>query len=255
MKYIHFSILLSALMVQPLLLAGDAGIDEAVSETVETNEQGRESQEKIDQLSVETRDMLQEYRGVLQQTDSLKAYNEQLEKLIASQEEDLESLKRQLDTVDETQRNIVPLMLHMVRVLNEFIMLDMPFQREERLARVETIQKMMDRPDVTLPEKYRRIMETYQIEMDYGRTINTNNETIVKDGRNLTVKLLRVGRLTLLYQTLDGEECGYWNKDIRRWESLPDKYNNAISRGILIAEKQSPPDFFTVPVPSPVHTQ
>ena len=255
MKYIYFSILLFGLFMPPLLVAGDTGLDKAVESTIKTNEESRDTQEKINQLSEQTGDMLHEYRSTLQQLDSLKSYNEQLEKMIASQKEDMESLKTQLDSVEETQRNIVPLMLHMIRVLREFVMLDLPFLREERLARINTIQKMMDRPDVSLPDKYRRIMETYHIEMDYSRTLNTNNDTIVKDGKNLTVKLLRVGRLALLYQTLDGEECGYWDKESRQWKSLPDKYNNSISSGILIAEKQSPPDFFSIPVQSPVHTQ
>lgn len=255
MKYICSSILLFGLFTPPLLNAAATELDKAVESTMQTNEELRGTQEEIDQLSDQTRDMLQEYQSTLQQTDSLKTYNEQLEKLIATQKEDLESLNRQLDSVEETQRNIVPLMLQMIRVLQEFIMLDIPFQREERLARIDTIQKMMDRPDVSLPDKYRRIMEVYHIEMDYGRTIGTNNDTIVKDGKNLTVKLLRVGRLALLYQTLDGEECGYWDKEAHAWKGLPDKYINSIASGILIAEKQSPPDFFSIPVQAPVHTR
>lgn len=255
MKYIYPSILLFGIFISPTLTAGDTGLDKAVESTIQTNEELRDTQGEIDQLSEQKRDMLHEYQSILQQTDSLKTYNEQLEKLIASQKEDLQSLKSQLNSVEETQRNIVPLMLHMIRVLREFVMLDIPFLKDERLARIATIQKMMDRPDVSLPDKYRRIMEVYHIEMDYGRTIGTNNDTIVKDGKNLTVKLLRVGRLALLYQTLDGEECGHWNKESNQWESLPDKYNNSISSGILIAEKQSPPDFFSIPVQAPVHTQ
>lgn len=228
-------------------------LDTAISDTVKTNKDARESQQTIDKLADETTDMLQEYRNTLQQIDSLKTYNDQLEKLISNQKESLATIRKQLNNVEQTQRNIIPLTLNMVSVLGEFIRLDMPFHVEERKTRVKTITEMMDRPDVSLPYKYRRIMEAYEIEMEYGRTIDTYSDNIVKDGKNYTVNILRIGRVALLYQTLDGKECGYWDKVQKIWTGLPDDYNASIAEGILIADKQSPPDFINVPVSAPVH--
>jgi hypothetical protein len=98
-------------------------------------------------------------------------------------------------------------------------------------------------------------MEAYQIEMEYGRTIDTYSDNIVKDGKNYAVNILRIGRVALLYQTLDERECGYWDKVQKVWKGLPDNYNASIAEGILIADKQSPPDFINVPVSAPEHKQ
>lgn len=231
--------------------AGTTTLDTAIEDTVKTIDESRQSQKTIDKLANDTTTMLQEYRVTLQQTDSLKSYNQQLEKLITTQDETLASIVKQLDSVEETQRNIVPLMLNMIDVLEKFIALDMPFLMEERQARLQIIKDMMDRPDVTLPDKYRRIMESYQIEMDYGRTINTSSDTIEIDNKKYTVDTLRIGRVVLLYQTLDGRQSGYWDKQQKTWKTLPSEYNQSIAKGILIARKQSPPDLFKIPVMAP----
>ena len=230
-------------------------LEKAVQETVRAHEEAQQSQERIDTLAEETRDLLQEYRSTLQAIDSLKSYNDQLEKQSAGQDEALRSIATQLNNLESTQRNIVPLMLRMIEVLGEFIALDMPFLAEERQARLEVIRSMMDRPDVSLPDKYRRIMEAYQIEMEYGRTIEAGTDTITLNGESSTVDTLRVGRVALLYQTLDGRESGYWDKREKRWKPLPGDYNPPIARGLLIARKQSPPDLFRIPVPAPEKVQ
>jgi len=242
---------LSMLCIPAWSQAETTTLDTAIQDTVKTNEESQLSQRTIDHLADDANAMLQEYRATLQQTDSLKSYNQQLEKLITTQNETLVSIVKQLASVEETQRNIVPLMLNMIDVLEKFIALDMPFLTEERQARLQIIKEMMDRPDVSLPDKYRRIMESYQIEMDYGRTINTSSDTIELDNKKYTVDTLRIGRVVLLYQTLDGRHSGYWDKQEKTWKTLPAEYNQSIAKGILIARKQSPPDLFNIPVQAP----
>ena len=232
----------------------DEPLATAIRETVTGNEEARQSQAQIDKLDDQTRDLAQEYRDTLEQTDSLKIYNGQLEKLIKKQQEDLASIASQVRNVDETQR-IVPLMLRMIDVLGKFISLDMPFLVKERTARLGTIKEIMDRPDVTIPEKFRRIMEAYQVELEYGRTLETMTDTIDLYGAHSTVNLLRVGRIALLYQTLDGKSCGYWDKNEKTWKKLDDDYNKSIRRGIQIARRQSTPDFFTIPLSPPENVQ
>ena len=255
MKISRIIFCISALCIPAWGQAGTATLDTAIEETVKSNEESYQSQKTIDKLADETTDMLQEYRNTLQQIDSLQTYNTQLEKLISTQKKSIATIRKQFNNIEQTQRNIIPLTLKMVSTLDEFIRLDMPFHVNERETRVNIIREMMDRPDVSLPDKYRRIMEAYQIEMEYGRTIDTYSDNIVKDGKNYAVNILRIGRVALLYQTLDGKECAYWDKVEKAWKGLPDDYNASIAEGILIADKQSPPDFINVPVSAPEHKQ
>lgn len=223
-------------------------LDKAVDTQVQAQQEQVKSQQKINTLTDETRDMVQEYRATIRKSDSLQTYNAQLAKLVKEQNTSLGSIQRQLDNAEETQRSIVPLMLKMIETLEKFVDLDMPFLLEERQQRVAALKDMMDRPEVSLPDKYRRIMEAYQIEMEYGRTIESYKETVEVNGKDYTVDVLRIGRLLMAFQTLDGELSGSWNKVTKKWEILPDSYNRHIQSGLKIAQKQAPPDLIQLPV-------
>jgi uncharacterized protein DUF3450 len=229
-------------------LAETESLDSAVETKLKAQEDVVKSQKKVDKLVDQTRDLVQEYRDAIRKSDSLSTYNVQLSKLIKQQKTSLNSIKRQLDNVEETQRSIVPLMIKMIDTLEKFVRLDLPFLLEERQHRVASLKETMDRPDVTLPDKYRRIMEAYQIEMEYGRTIEAYTDTVKMDGQEYTVDILRVGRLLISFQTLDGKLSGIWNKESKAWEKLAPEYDRSIKQGLQVAKKQAPPELIKLPI-------
>jgi len=220
-----------------------------------TNKRDAASQEKIDSLAENTRSMLEEYKLVLRQTESLRVYNDHLGRLIQSQKDELVSIGQQLEELEFTNQGIVPLMVRMVGSLDSFIELDFPFLLEERRKRVETLKQNMDRADVSTAEKYRRIMEAYQVEVEYGRTIEASSDMLEKDGESRSVNYLRIGRVAYLYQTLDGEESGIWDQAAREWQILPGEYRSSISKGLRTARKQLAPDLLKLPVHAPERVQ
>lgn len=224
-------------------------IDSALDIRLEGQQESIESQKTIDQLANQKQDMVQEYQQSTVQLGDLRVYNDQLEKLVEKQREELASFDRQLQNAKEAQRTIVPMMLKMVKVLNRFVQLDTPFLEKERSMRVMNLKEMLDDPSVSTSEKYRRILEAYQIEADYGRTLESYNGEIELDGKNLSVEFFRVGRVALLYSNLDGSASGFWNNKTKQWETLPSDYNQSINHGLRIARKESPPtDLIRIPL-------
>jgi chromosome segregation ATPase len=218
-------------------------VKNAINEQVGTEQAAKQTQDKIDGLDDETRKGIQEYRALIQENDSLKRYNDQLALQIKSQEEEMQNIATELSTIEQTSREIVPLVQKMLTTLGEFVKLDLPFAAEERAKRIASLNEMMGRADVSIAEKYRRIVEAYQIEMEYGRTIEETEEKV----GDKTVQMLRVGRIALLYQSLDGNETGYWDVDQKKWVE-DNSYRDAVRRGIKIAKKQGAPDLLIVPV-------
>lgn len=225
-----------------------AVVDQAIAERQKSNEQSAGSQAKIDKLSDETDSLVAKYRSTLQETEALDTYNNQLRVLLESQQKEIASLREQIDRVTAVGREVIPLMLRMIDALDNFIAVDLPFLPEERRERVTDLRALMDRADVTISEKYRRVLEAYQIENEFGRTIEAYRGTLAAEGAPRTVDYLRIGRNALLYQTIDGRESGMWNQDSQSWTVLGDRYRLPIRQGLRMARKQEAPDMILVPL-------
>ena len=211
----------------------------------------KDSQTIVSNLSDETQVLLGQYRLVLQQIDRLVAYNDYVERLIVDQEAQIIDIRKQLDQFALIERGIVPLMLDSIDTLDKFIDLDVPFLLEERRDRVARLRTIMDLSDVTVSEKYRQIMDAYQIETTYGRDIEAYTGLLEIDGESRQVDFLRIGRTSLTYQTPDQEETGFWNKQDKQWEKLPNKYQNYVTQGLRVARKQVTPNILELPIEAP----
>ena len=226
-------------------------LERALEEQIGVDQEARASQERVDQLDDETQKLLGEYRRALADAESYTTYAAQLEAQVQSQRDEMADMDRQLQEVETTSREVLPLMQTMLETLEQFVALDVPFLMEERTKRVATLKEMMTRADVAISEKYRRIVEAYQVEMDYGRTIEAYEGQLGSgEGDPRTVQFLRVGRVTLLYQTLDGSETGYWDADQKSWV-VANEYAHGFKEGVAVAKKSRAPEMLIVPVPSP----
>jgi hypothetical protein len=226
-------------------------LDEARAVRRRGNVEGVASQARIDELSDETETLFARYSNTLWQIDSIRIYNRQIRELIASQEEELAALRDQLDRVEIVGRSVTPLMHRMIDALEALVRLDLPYLVEERSERVTSLRELMGRSDVTNAEKFRRIMEAYQIENEYGRTIEAYRSSLERDGGEIKVDFLRFGRIALLYQTLDGKESGAWDQKAGAWVTLDPSYRTAIRQGLRIARKQAAPDLIRLALPVP----
>jgi len=224
--------------------------DASVEKRSGGNREAAAVQDKIDAISDETDSLLSQYRTTLKQIDSIRVYNGQMRDLVQSQEDEIASLADQLGRVELVGRSVTPLMLRMIDAIEKFVQLDVPFLIKERTERIAGLRKMMARADVTTAEKFRQIMEAYQIETEFGRTIEAYRDTIEIDGRETTVDFLRFGRIALVYQSLDESQRGAWDQQSHTWMPLDDDYRSAIRNGLRIARKQSAPDLVRLPLPA-----
>jgi hypothetical protein len=225
-------------------------VNTVISEQVKTEQAAQASQKRIAQLDEEATGMLAEYRQASAEITGLKAYNDQLATQVKSQQDEIATMTRQLGEIETTSREALPMMQKMVATLGQFVKLDVPFLPEERANRIAALEDMMTRADVSVSEKYRRIVEAYQIEIEYGRTLEAYQGKV----GDKTVDFLRAGRVALLYQTLDGSETGYWDVDAKKWQQDND-YEDAITAGLKVAKKQAAPDFIRLPVHAPLQVK
>lgn len=225
-------------------------LDTVVKEQAAADKAAVDAQAKIDRLEDQTKDMAVKYSETLALATSLEKYGDQLATQLESQNTRLADIKKQLAGIEVTQRNITPLIEQMIATLEKFVSLDVPFLVEERTNRVATLKQLLARSDVSTSEKYRRTLEAYQIEMEYGRTLDAYLGKLGDGDSARTVQFLRLGRIALAYQTPDGQETGYWDAGQKKW-IVDEQYDRDVKRALAVAKKEGAPDLVMLPIPAP----
>ncbi|MDT0634907.1 DUF3450 domain-containing protein [Spectribacter hydrogenooxidans] len=234
------------------MLAGAADPVEQARDTVtETNQADAASQDRIDRLSEETRRMLDAYREAVTRTQQLQVYNRELDKIVAEQERRKQALQNRIDRVGDLREQVEPLMLRMIDGLERFVEADLPFSLAERRERVAGLREAVANPELNVAERFRRVLEAYQTEAEYGRTMGTYRGEVEMDGSPRLVEFLRVGRTMLFYLTPDDARVGYWDRDSGAWQPLPDRYRGPIREGIRVAKDVAAPQLIEIAVPAP----
>ncbi len=226
-------------------------LESAITISLDNNQQEAKSQHHLDKMSDETQAMLEKYQQLHREHNVLAVYNKQLQRLVQSQESEKRSIATQIEELNSTQQAIVPLVIDMVQWLQSLQQADLPFLQKERHQRIELLSNLLGRADISIGEKYRRVLEAYMIELEYSRTIESYSGELPSDTANRSVTFLRLGRLALYYQTLDRNEVGFWDIDSKKWVSLPNRYNTQIRNGIRIARQQAAPDLLQLPIQTP----
>lgn len=228
-----------------------SSVDDAIDQGVLRTNNAQQSQQKIDSIDDDIRSAEREYRALVKEVEGLNVYIEQLDKQLKTQSEELKGIEKSIEQVTLVERQITPLMLRMIDAVDRFIRADVPFLKEERSKRVQKLKDMMGRSDVTVAEKYRKVTEAYQAEIEYGRTLESYRGSLEIDGKTREVDFLRIGRISLMYQSLDGDDIGVWNTANNAWEALDPVYKGKLIAGIRIAREQAAPDLIKVPVAAP----
>jgi len=245
----------AALATAALLCVGNAyaqSVDRAAAEQARLHQSLQKNQVEVERLDDKTRAMLDEYLRLGEEVDGLRDYNTQLGRMTARQQAELAEFETQLKDVEELRRRLFPLLSEMVDVLDKLVAIDAPFLTGERRARVAALRATLDDPGLPPSEKLRRIMEAYQIEMEYAHTIEAYQGELETPEGVRTVDFLRFGRVGLYYLSLDGSELGYWSAGESDWQPMDLEFRDDLERGIRMARKQLPPDLVPLPVPAPV---
>lgn len=223
-------------------------VDQAIDTQVDSSVESAKLQEQINKLDEESKRIYFEYKDTLNEYKSLKNYDDQLSKIVDQQIQEIKSIEEQIESLDDINIDILPLLKRMVESLSKFVSIDIPFLIDERKKRVEDLDQLITRADVTTAEKFRKIFETYQLEADFGRTIESYNGYIEIDNDSKAVEYFRLGRLGLFYRTLDGKETGFWDNTQKKWEHKGSSLDNDIKLALDIANRQSPPNFISLPL-------
>jgi hypothetical protein len=225
-------------------------VDQVLAAEDRRLELAQQSQERINNTVEGTRALEDQYRAINKEIDGLKVYNRLMSAQVSGQEAVLEDISLSMDQIDVINRQIFPLMERMIDGLEQSVNLDVPFLMEERTERVNNLHDIMERSDVSVAEKFRKVMEAYQIENEYGSTSETYTQTLTLEGVTRSYNILRVGRVGLFFQSDDSKITGRWDNAQRAWV-VDDSARSEVRKGIRIAKQLIAPELIVIPVAAP----
>jgi len=209
----------------------------------------QQSQERINKVVEQTRSLEDQYRAINKEIEGLKVYNRLMRAQVEGQSAVLEDIALSMDQVDVINRQIFPLMERMIDGLDQSVKLDIPFLMDERSTRISDLKGIMERSDVSVAEKFRKVMEAYQIENDYGTTIEDYTQSLTIDGATRSFNMLRIGRIGLYFQSDDTKITGRWDNEARDWV-IDNSARNEVRKGLRVARQLIAPELINVPVPA-----
>ncbi|MCB2096735.1 MAG: DUF3450 domain-containing protein [Parvularculaceae bacterium] len=244
----------AAAMIVATAAPAFAQFSSALNESEATAKEAKASQQRVEQLDDQTTALINDYRANLKQLEAATRYNASLNRNITAQQRQLERLRLDIENVSGLQRAMQPLMEDMLATLGDIVDADIPFNSDERQDRVARLNKVMGDPDVSAAQRYRLIVEAYQIENEYGRTIGAYEGSIDDGGTLRTGEFLRVGRVALMFKTADDSVLKIWDKDQKAWTNLNKSYLPDVRLGLRMAKEQTAPGLLPVPVKAPTQS-
>lgn len=252
MKTLVRASLMAAVAASALGGAAHAQLSRTIDTAERSTRDGAETQATIDRLDDQRTDIELEYRALLEQIESQRLFVEQQEVFIRSQENEIASLRQQIERVASIETDLAPMMREMVVNLQEFIDLDLPFQLDGeggRLARIERLFEIIDDPNISPAERYRVILNAYDIELSYGRNVRIYEEDVLEDGVPVKVTTLQMGRVAVI-RTYPGDRMTILYPGSDGFVPLAGSHFSNVQRALRIADGVAMPEIYEAPVPA-----
>jgi len=230
------------------VFAQSVSVDQVLQADQQRINLAQASQERVNGVVEGTRSLADQYRAINKEIDGLRVYNRLMTAQTNGQKATLEDIALSMDQVDVINRQIYPLMERMIDGLKQSIALDIPFLIEERNTRMDTLDQIMERSDVSVAEKFRKVMEAYQIELDYGSSSEWYLHEIELGGVPREYKMLRIGRIGLYFQSDDTSITGWYNTSTGQYEEVDSENRNEIRKGLRIARQLVAPELVLIPL-------
>jgi hypothetical protein len=246
---------LASLLVIGIAKAQDvdtSALDQAQGVVAETIQAAAQSQQNINRLSNSASSLFEEFKLESDNLEALLVLNANWRRQIAIQEQEVATIAVSVAEVRNVTQELPLLMNRMIAGVEQFIALDMPFHLDARRARIQFVRDAIDNPNVSTAERFRQILVLFQTENAYGRTRETYATTLTLDGVERDVDMLRVGRVSLVFQTKDRALSGAWDPQARQWVTLdPAEYRSAVRTAINVSSGMVAPEIIDVPIVAP----
>lgn len=234
--------------VLAVAVPAQAQLEQALGVAINSTAASAAAQRQVEQSDDTAETAARDYRAVLQQIDNMKLFVDQQDIYLRGQAGDIEALTRQLGSVEQVKRGMVPMMLLMAARIEDSVNSDMPFKLRERRERIQRMKNTLADPSVTPTEQYRQVLAAYKNEVAYGQGLDSY-EGAHPTLPGVKVDYLMFGRMSLIYMTKDETDLGYYDMDSKTWKSVDAGKALQIRQALRIANGEASPMIVFAPMP------
>lgn len=221
-------------------------LKDKVGKTVDIEQ---DTQKQRDDWAAQKADLTRRYETAKANVEYLLDRRAVEQKRLSALQEAIADLDRRLEESDNLNTSLQDTLDAVVLRLERWVDRDLPFLLEERQARIAALKNEVARPDVTGAEKLRRVLEALMIEAQYGGTVDVHQGSIILDGEELFVDILRVGRVSAFWRTPDGSRSGEFDRASGQWVEFDNrKYNRNIGLAMEMANRVRPVELISLPL-------
>lgn len=209
-----------------------------------------ELQIDMDAVDDESRAMLEELLELEHEERRLARESTELALRLERQAEVFERREAALDALPHTRDALPELQERLLDRLEQWVENDLPFLRDERLARVATLRE--NRSELSVAERWERIVGAWRAELEYGREVDAWRGYLGEQASRREVDYLRLGRVGFYYLTADGHAGGVWHSEAGEWVALNEAQRREVLNGLRIARDRRAPELLSLPVSQPL---
>ncbi|VVS94528.1 DUF3450 family protein [Desulfoluna spongiiphila] len=220
-------------------------LDETVRQDISLahTTQEREGAWEKERLALETRiaRMQGKQRKLQEEVDALLWAN-------GRKEEEAARLDEEIAKASHLTEGLSPLIASETKRAARVVTHSLPFLKSERETRFSALAEWVKAPATKQAEKLERLLELFTIETQFGHTSEAWQEEIEVAGEPITVQLLKVGRLSLYYLTLDEKGCGVFNPKTGAFEPLPANCVTHLKKAVALAQRERSAELVSLPI-------
>ena len=225
----------------------EKSVKQSVKLSIDTRQATQKQQEAWDARKLE---LTARYDQLLSENEALTLTFQQLSKEKLKHQKLNQTLEQEKLESIRIQAEMLPSRRAVQARLEILVKKDTFFLEKERTTRLVSLAQVMDDIDLSIGEKFRKVMEALVIEAEYGNTVEVYQDKIRIGPTELQGNIFRLGRISNFFLSLDNNFAAVFNVGQNQWERLDEKYIPALAQGVEMAAKRRPVELIDLPLGS-----